>query len=369
MFILAENKPSIMQRQADQIPLLRSLNEDLENYFANKIIPQLFVDSGMILRKFTPPAMVQFDLREEYIGKPMKEISGNFRHPSIIKNIQTVLRTGKILEKDIQTTDMRWYQMNILPCRVSRKDCTNGAILTFVDITNRIADNKAQEKLISEYELLLDTIAHDIKNPLFGIRLLCEQLLRTPSADRKQLEKIVAGLCSGITDLEGTVNGLLGARWQKERYEAATELIDLQSIIEDVKLALAPQIIQTTAVITQDLQAVEISFVRRKIRSILYNLLANAIKYTPKGTVPRIHISTSAASDLFWIRVSDNGIGMDKRDLQHVREKFTRISHTDQGAGVGLYLVNTIALNAGGQITIESSPGKGSTFTISLRPQ
>lgn len=75
------------------------------------------------------------------------------------------MSTGNVLEKEIQTTDLRWYQMNILPYLVRKENKTNGVIITFVDITPRIRDLKEQEKLIAEHELLLDTIAHDIKNP------------------------------------------------------------------------------------------------------------------------------------------------------------------------------------------------------------
>jgi two-component system phosphate regulon sensor histidine kinase PhoR len=53
-----------------------------------------------------------------------------------------------------------WYQMNILPYKVFKEEKTNGVIITFVDITDRIRDLKEQEKLIAEHELLLDTIAH-----------------------------------------------------------------------------------------------------------------------------------------------------------------------------------------------------------------
>jgi len=147
-----------MQSKNEQISALTELNEELENYFSNTIIPQLFVDAGLMLRKFMPPAMKQFNLKEEYIGKPLEEIRENFRFPTIIDNIKVVIATGKILEKEIQTTDMRWYQMNILPYLVRKENKTNGVIITFVDITARIRDLKEQERLITEHELLLDTM-------------------------------------------------------------------------------------------------------------------------------------------------------------------------------------------------------------------
>ncbi|MGZ5829821.1 MAG: hypothetical protein ACXWJW_14950, partial [Xanthobacteraceae bacterium] len=70
-----------------------------------------------------------------------------------------------MLEKEIQTTDYRWYQMNIIPYVSFKNNKANGVIITFVEITMRIKDLKDQEKLISDHETLLDTISHDIKTP------------------------------------------------------------------------------------------------------------------------------------------------------------------------------------------------------------
>lgn len=135
-----------MQSKSDQISELIELNEELENYFSNTIIPQMFVDAQLCLRKFTPPAMRQFKLKEEHIGSPLSDVQENFRYPTIIQNITSVIDTGEILEKEIQTTDLRWYQINILPYKIKSKNKTNGVIITFVDITSRINDLKEQER-------------------------------------------------------------------------------------------------------------------------------------------------------------------------------------------------------------------------------
>jgi two-component system phosphate regulon sensor histidine kinase PhoR len=73
------------------------------------------VDGDLKLQKFTPPAMKQFSLSASDIGKPIADIKDNFRFPSILDNIQQVIQSKEILEKEIQTTDLRWYQMNIIP--------------------------------------------------------------------------------------------------------------------------------------------------------------------------------------------------------------------------------------------------------------
>lgn len=356
-----------MQNKKQQISELIKLNDELENYFGNTIIPQLFVDANLILRKFTPPAMKQFKLEQGFIGKPMEEIQENFRYPTIIDNIKVVIATAKILEKEIQTTDLRWYQMNILPYQIFKTNKTNGVIMTFVDITGRIKDLKEQEKLISEHELLLDTIAHDIKNPILGLGLTIEMLKRLPKKSMGKFPLLLNNVESSLTAMKNVISELIDSRWRKQREEATTEILDLGSILEDVRLTLAHQIWEAGAVIHQDIQCAEITFVRRKLRSIIYNLLSNAIKYSPSDRNCKITISCRRENEFIVISVADNGIGINAEQQHSIFEKFQRVKMNYEGAGVGLYLVNTVVKAAGGKIELESDPGVGSEFKVFLK--
>jgi two-component system, OmpR family, phosphate regulon sensor histidine kinase PhoR len=99
-----------MPDKNEQIQNLIEHNDELENYFRNTIIPQLFVDGELRLRKFTPPAMKQFSLSAGGIGQSIENIKDNFHFPSIVDNIEEVMKSNEIPEKEIQTTDRRWYQ-------------------------------------------------------------------------------------------------------------------------------------------------------------------------------------------------------------------------------------------------------------------
>ena len=355
-----------MTNKSDQITELTGINDELENYFANTIIPQLFVDSALVLRKFTPPAMKQFNLKDEHIGMPLEQVKENFRFPTIIDNINVVMVTGKILEKEIQTTDKRWYQMNILPYLIRKENKTNGVIITFVDITPRIRDLKEQERIITEYELLLDTIAHDIKNPILAIELSIEVLKKFPEKNMERFPKLINNIENSLSNMKTVIGELIDSRWLKEREQASEELIDLGNILEDVRLTLATQIIESGAILNTDLQVTEITFIRRKIRSVLHNLIGNAIKYTPAGQAPEVSIKSYLENGQIVITVTDNGIGMDENAQQKIFEKFQRVRSNYEGSGVGLYLVHTIITSAGGKILINSELGKGSTFSVYL---
>ncbi len=356
-----------MQSKNDQIAELMELNEVLENYFSNTIIPQLFVDAQLRLRKFTPPAMKQFKLKDEHIGKPLADVAENFRFPTFIENIQAVIDNGEILEKEIQTTDMSWYQMNILPYTIKSKNITNGVIVTFIDITPRIRDLKEQERMIAEHELLLDTIAHDIKNPINALGLTVELIKKLSDKQMERFPKLLNNLENSLVNMKKVVDGLIETRLHRQRYQTSEELLDLQNIIEDVRLTLSPQIQERQAKIKLDLKDTQITFVRRKLRSAIYNLLSNAIKYTPIDRKPEITISSKIENGHITICVSDNGMGISKKDQSLIFQKFDRIQSDIEGTGVGLYLVNTIVSSAGGTISVESEVGKGSTFKIILK--
>ena len=168
-------------------PQLQELNDELENYFSNTIIPQLFVDGNFILRKFTPMAMKQFNLTSADRDRDFHDVADNIKYPTLIENITKVIKSSKIFEKEVQTTDNMWYQMNILPYVIRKENRTNGVIITFVDITKRIAALKELEKLNADHETFTYAVSHDIKQPLSTIFLTADlmELAHTNNNDEQ----------------------------------------------------------------------------------------------------------------------------------------------------------------------------------------
>jgi two-component system phosphate regulon sensor histidine kinase PhoR len=350
-----------------QIRELKEQNDDLENYFRNTIIPQLFIDAGLILRKFTPPAMRQFKLTADDIGKPIYDVVNNLRFPSIIENITHVIDTSEILEKEIQTTDLRWYQMNILPYVKQIDNRINGVIVTFVEITLRIKDLQEQEKLIADHEILLDILSHDIKNPLAGLLLTIDLLDNAGTKNPESLTSLLKIAANGVKKIQNIINDLADARKEEHKYKANNELLNFENILEDVHFTLLHNIKQSGAVITTELNVSEITFSRRKLRSIIYNLLNNAIKFKSPDRKPEIHISTILENNYVILSIKDNGIGIDDAKHKNIFSKYYRAQNEIEGSGIGLYLVKEIVENAGGKISLESAKGKGSEFKVYLK--
>ncbi len=355
-----------MDTTKEQLEHLVEMNDELENYFRNTIIPQLYIDSDLILRKFTPPAMKQFSLSKGDVGKFIGDIKDNFRYPSIIENIEAVISNNEILEKEIQTTDFRWYQMNIIPYTVKKEKRTNGVIVTFVEITMRIKDLKEQEKLISDHEILLDTISHDIKTPLTSLALAIDLFKNVSLEDPAAFKTLLNILENSIIKMRDIISQLTDTRKQEHKYKAEEELLNIEHILEDVRLTMNDIIEDSGAKIKTEINVSQITFNRRKLRSVIYNLVNNAIKYKSLIRKPEIYIKTEIEENCFVLSITDNGIGIDESEQEKIFSKYFRVENGIEGSGIGLYLIKEIVKSSGGKIMVHSQKGKGSTFKIFL---
>ena len=356
-----------MPGKNEQLQELIDHNDLLENYFRNTIIPQLFVDGELRLQKFTPPAMKQFNLSASDMGKPINDIKDNFRFPSIIDNIQHVIENNEILEKEIQTTDLRWYQMNIIPYVKMRDNKTDGVIITFVEITMRIKDLKEQEKLIADHEILLDTISHDIKNPLANLVMAIGLFKNVSPNDEGEFKSLLKIVDTALTKMNKLIIELTEVRREEHKYKTEEELLNFEHILEDVRLTLSDNIIAANAIITSEINFSEITFSRRKIRSIVYNLINNAIKFRSSERQLKIVVTTNKEKEFIVIAVKDNGIGIDESKFDAIFSKYYRSENAIEGTGIGLYLVKEIVCNAGGKVLVKSQLDKGTEFQIYLK--
>jgi len=365
--------PGIVKKTNQKINKLIELNDELENYFHNTIIPQLFVDANLILRKFSPPAMMQFSLKKDHIGKSMEEITDHIRYSTIIENIQEVIQTGEVFEKEIQTTDNRWFQMNILPYVVKKENKTNGVIITFVDITGRIKSLKELERLNASHETFIYSVSHDLKGPLANIEGLVllltkssDELIGNTHGEAKDHQFIVELLDKSVKSMKDIINELSDIVKIERNFKEQVETVSFEYILHEVEMMLRGKIIESNAIINYDLQESNIEFSRKNLRSIFYNLVSNGIKYKNQDTAPELTIRTSKKDGNLHISVADNGVGIaeDQHDL--IFTPFTRLKKEIDGTGIGLYLVKKIVENEGGQITVSSKPGEGARFDINL---
>ena len=232
----------------------------------------------------------------------------------------------------------------------------------------RIIEAKAEtERIMQQRERLLLTITHDIKAPAASIAgfidLLSEYVdqpkavgyLQNISGSAKHLLQLV----SALLDYHKLESG------KAERHEVSFAPAVL---ISECVAQMQPLAMEKKLKLATDVQVTESMLCRSdafRIKQIVNNLVGNAIKYTDKGEV---RVGVSIANRQLCISVKDTGCGMTLDELQTVFNAFTRLpgAQGKEGVGLGLTITREIVTLLGGNIRVQSTKGKGSTFTVSL---
>ncbi|HEU5369201.1 MAG TPA: HAMP domain-containing sensor histidine kinase, partial [Ktedonobacterales bacterium] len=219
-------------------------------------------------------------------------------------------------------------------------------------------------------DLFLLMASHELRTPLTAVMGFLELLAEYPddSAD-EQARHFLNRARMGTEEIVLLLNNLLdGTRGELDRSKLSLQQVELDPLIESVfSLASshARQKLRHEAQKGLSVWADEV-----KVKQILLNLLTNAIKYSPRETTISVTTANDVASGMVTISVHDDGPGIPLEDQPRLFQKFVRLSDginsTVRGTGLGLYICRLLVEGMGGQIGLESAPGKGSTFWLSL---
>jgi signal transduction histidine kinase len=215
-------------------------------------------------------------------------------------------------------------------------------------------------------------VTHELKTPLTGIRSLAETVqLGRLSAPERQAE-FLGSIISETERLGRLINNVLDfsrfERGAERLHFERTDLADLVDVTVDRFRATLPASEADSLGVTLPAEPLYANLDADSITGALWNLLDNAFKYSrpPRGVL----VSLAASDGLATISVADNGIGLAPRDVRRIFKKFYRVdtslSAETQGAGLGLSLVKAYVKAHGGSVRVESKPGAGSTFFITL---
>jgi len=144
--------------------------------------------------------------------------------------------------------------------------------------------------------------------------------------------------------------------------------VDFEEVMDQVNLNLNVIIYENNAEITYDYLPKNVMADENQMIILFQNLISNAIKYR-NNEKPKIHISAQKERNFFIFKVEDNGIGMDSKYLERIFTIFQRLhTHNEyEGSGIGLSIAQRIVHQHGGEIWVESEPGKGSTFCFTIK--
>lgn len=213
--------------------------------------------------------------------------------------------------------------------------------------------------------------SHDLRQPVHNLRGLFDELRRTATFHDPEeaqvlrlIDESLHALVTTITDLAHVV--------QVEQLpgEQLAEAVDIADLVADILQALRPQILAAEAGIHLDFAALpEVEYIRSNLRTVLLNLITNALKYRHPDRVPQVWVRSSARHGQPVLEVQDNGLGINlDRHGGELFQLFRRFHpQAGEGTGVGLFLVNRLVQATGGSIEVESQEGAGTTFRVFLR--
>jgi signal transduction histidine kinase len=221
------------------------------------------------------------------------------------------------------------------------------------------------EKASLAKSTFLRLVSHELRTPLTAIQLHLQLLRRTrdPAASIEKMGRSFKRLADLIESI------LEYTRIESGRLVVKPEPLDLVGLAREVVEELLPQaqqkLLRLELLPTGEVPPLESD--PRLLRLILINLVMNALKYTPKGS---IQVSVGQGTEGHWLAVKDTGVGIPEEVRERIFQPFEQLEsithkHTP-GVGLGLALVREMVAVLGGHIQVESTVGEGSTFTVVL---
>lgn len=242
-------------------------------------------------------------------------------------------------------------------------------VVTIFIITYR---NLMEEKRLSNLKTdFINNMTHELKTPLSTITV-AGKTLEMPLI-RSNDEKIVETarlIGKQSVHLNQLINMILEiSMWERTQFELEKKNVDIEELMDDIVECFRTGGGNNAQIIKKyDLKGIKAELDVVYFTTMLNNLLSNAVKYSDKQ--PVIEVEGFRSEEGIFIKVTDNGIGINKNDQKHIFDKFYRAHtgniHKFKGLGLGLYYVKKIAEAHGGDVSVNSKPGKGSTFTINI---
>ncbi len=238
-------------------------------------------------------------------------------------------------------------------------------------------DITSRHEFERERQTFVDTLAHDLRNPLGAAKaqaqLLMRRIERDTAIDQESVRRGLESVVGSVNRMNGLIGEMLDAGHLREGQPLELQIarVDLVALAAGITAGFDKLTPRHSLSLETSLRSLEGMWDRSRLERVLGNLLDNAVKYSPAGGTVVVSISSESTIDQVWalLSVSDQGLGIPADQVSHVFERFQRgrnVTGRITGAGIGLSGVKQIVEQHGGAITVESMEGKGSTFTIRL---
>ena len=302
------------------------------------------------------------------------------------KNYLEGIQTSEQQEWDFEyvhqkTGERRWFHIVAMGSEVNRK---KKYILVMSDRTSDRNMNQALSEAVRAAETankakstFLSNMSHDIRTPMNAI-IGFTTLAVSNIDDRERVRDYLGKILSSSNHLLSLINDILDmSRIESGKIHLEETEVSLSDVLHDLKTIISGQIHAKQLELYMDAMDVtneDVYCDKTRLNQVLLNLLSNAVKFTPAGGTVSVRIrqrpGTQKGSELYEIRVKDNGIGMSQKVVQKIfapfeRERTSTVSRT-QGTGLGMAITKNIVDMMGGTIEVQTEQGKGTEFIVRL---
>jgi len=301
---------------------------------------------------------------EDIIGKTDADFieAEEAAHLTAIK--RRVLETGQSYQEVIKATGvsgMRYLDLSIEPLHDG-----NGEIIGVTGTSREVTE---QVELEQRKDNFISIASHELRTPITVLRGFTQLLAR--QLDQQGIQEPVSMLHKmddQISRLVRLIDELLDAsKIQAGRLDYEEEPVDLDALVHETAEMLQASSKKHILRVSGATDAVILGD-RDRLGQVFTNLITNAVKYSPQAN--GVDITLSSTKEAALISVRDYGVGIATTHQKHIFDRFYRVYDSNnkafKGLGLGLYISYDIVIRHGGELTVESEEGKGSTFTVSL---
>ena len=384
-FIVQKNRMSLKKKDTEILyrdELFQKLSMNVEDVF-------LMLDAQTYKADYVSPNV------EKLLGITVEQIRKDIHilgklHPEEYedpeKNYLEEIRTSEQQEWDFEyvhqkTGERRWFHIVAMGSDVNGK---KKYILVMSDRTSDRKMNQALSEAVQAAETanrakstFLSNMSHDIRTPMNAI-IGFTTLAVSNIDEKKRVRDYLGKILAASNHLLSLINDILDmSHIESGKIQLKETEVSLSDVLHDLKTIVSGQIHAKQQELYMDAMDVTNENVycdKTRLNQVLLNLLSNAIKFTPAGGTVSVRLrqypGTKKGSEIYEIRVKDNGIGMSPEFVQKIfspfeRERTSTVSRT-QGTGLGMAIAKNIVDMMGGTIEVQTEAGKGTEFVVRL---
>jgi signal transduction histidine kinase len=228
-----------------------------------------------------------------------------------------------------------------------------------------LALNQQLTRVNADLDSFVYMASHDLRGPITNLEGLVQALQEELPDSQAPVGPLLRMMQDAVARFQRTLAQLGDVLQLHQAQDPVAPAVELATIVEDLRQDLLPALQQTGGQLEVDAEACPVvAMPAKSLRSLLYNLLSNALKYRHPDRPPQVHLSCRTQDGYWCLTVADNGLGLTAAQQAELFALFRRFHNHVEGSGLGLYTVKKIAENLGGRVEVQSEVGVGSTFRV-----